>query len=555
MTIRRTITNNLWYLRCRAERRTFLQALQHVASAQEQVLLELVSHNKATLFGREHDFEGIRSVEDYQAAVPLSAYEDYVPYVDRIRNGEGAILSSDPVRQLHLSSGTSSASKLLPFTRRLQIEFERGLSLWVGDLFAQYPDLRNGSSYWVFTPMNNYSHGFESRVPVGFDQDEDYFGKLGKFFLRNALAVPPEVQHVDAIEDLYYVTLLFLLADKGLRWISVWNPSFITLLLARVATHHSALIQDIGAGTINTAVKVPQQLRRILLKQMRPMPQRARELDTLLQSCRADGALPWSRIWPRLMLISCWADAWAAGAASEVQKLFPGVRIQAKGLLATEGYVTLPYHVNAQALPAPVLAVTIHFYEFRDTRDGRVYLAHELQKDRVYEVVMTTGGGLYRYRLFDLVTVAGFFQQAPCLRFSGKMEMVSDVCGEKLHEAHVQEVLDASFRRYNVDPVFCFFAPDVDNGSARYVLYFDGDVHDGRAEALLNAIDDGLRSNFHYDYCRRLGQLTGPALYLLRPGSKERYIKEKTRQRRLGTLKLSCLEKRSGWSRFFSGTG
>ena len=74
-----------------------------------------------------------------------------------------------------------------------------------------------------------------------------------------------------------------------------------------------------------------------------------------------------------------------------------------------------------------------------------------------------------------------------------------------------------------------------------------------QAKEVLKEIDHGLRDNFHYAYCRRLGQLAAPACFSLEPGSKELYIKEKTRQQRLGTLKISCLEKSPGWSKVLPG--
>lgn len=39
---------------------------------------------------------------------------------------------------------------------------------------------------------------------------------------------------------------------------------------------------------------------------------------------------------------------------------------------------------------------------------------------------MPTDGGLYRYRLHDLVRVTGFYNQAPCLEFLGRDSLVSD---------------------------------------------------------------------------------------------------------------------------------
>ncbi len=44
-------------------------------------------HSSKTLFGREHDFENIRSVKDFQDRVPVADYEDLKPYIERVKKG------------------------------------------------------------------------------------------------------------------------------------------------------------------------------------------------------------------------------------------------------------------------------------------------------------------------------------------------------------------------------------------------------------------------------------------------------------------------------------
>lgn len=46
------------------------------APAQERVLFRLLQRARDTQFGRDHRFDAIRSIADYQAAVPLRTYED-----------------------------------------------------------------------------------------------------------------------------------------------------------------------------------------------------------------------------------------------------------------------------------------------------------------------------------------------------------------------------------------------------------------------------------------------------------------------------------------------
>ena len=143
-------------------------------------------------------------------------------------------------------------------------------------------------------------------------------------------------------------------------------------------------------------------------------------------------------IWPRLSLISCWADGPARAAAALLARRCEGIALQPKGLLATEAVVTIPFDGRHP------LAIRSHFFEFVEP-DGRVRLAHELQRGMEYTLLLTTGGGLYRYKLCDRVIVDDFVHHTPSLRFLGRDDRVSDLFGEKLSDGFVAGVLEQLF--------------------------------------------------------------------------------------------------------------
>ena len=49
--------------------------------AQKQVFRELIASARDTAFGRDHDFSGIRTYEDFKSRVPIRDYEELKPYV------------------------------------------------------------------------------------------------------------------------------------------------------------------------------------------------------------------------------------------------------------------------------------------------------------------------------------------------------------------------------------------------------------------------------------------------------------------------------------------
>ena len=72
-------------------------------------------------------------------------------------------------------------------------------------------------------------------------------------------------------------------------------------------------------------------------------------------------------------------------------------------------------------------------------------------------MILTTSGGLYRYRLKDIVRVTGFAGSVPLIKFMGKQDKVSDLFGEKLNERFVQDTFSAlGLVPPSMEPQGCF---------------------------------------------------------------------------------------------------
>ena len=249
-------------------------------------------------------------------------------------------------------------------------------------------------------------------------------------------------------------------------------------------------------------------------------------------------------IWPRLRQISCWTDGQAAGAARDLAAWFPNVELAPKGLIATEAFVSLPFE------GARPLAVRSHVFEFIDA-SGNVLEVDDLTLGGEYSVVVTTGGGLYRYRLNDRVRVDGFVRRTPSIVFVGKEDYVSDLVGEKLSEGFVASVLATVFRTTGAQPAFALLAPERTEHGHRYTLFVES-----RVEAMPRTLDAGverqLRANPHYDLARRLGQLEPLAVCFVGAAAHEVFLSHGVRSgAALGGVKPSCLSTDTGWrSRF-----
>ena len=514
----------------------YRRALQSPEAEQRGLLLRTLRANADTAFGRAHGFAQVRTPSEYQSRVPLSRHEEYRPWLERVARGERGVLTGAPVVALQPSGGTSGGSKAIPYTRALQGELRRAIAPWVFDLHRSRPGLALGASYWSITPALQGRAVGASAVRVGFEEDSEYLGGFWRRLLGPTLAVPADVRHVRDAESFRYVTLLFLLRRGDLRLVSVWHPSFLTLLLDALPRHWDALVRDVGRATLRPPAALAPELQARLGARLCPDPGRA----AALRRCAPDEP---TRIWPQLRLVSCWGDGHAALHLAELRRRLPGVEIQPKGLLATEACVTLPF---AGATP---LAVRSHFFEF--LAGERAWLAHELEPGGIYSVVVTTGGGLYRYRLEDRVRVEGFVGRTPSLRFLGKEDHVSDLCGEKLNEGFVAEVLRGLFDALGLNPRFALLAPELSPAPPAYALYLELDAEPPPTLAAL--LEQRLQASPDYRYCAALGQLAPARVAWVRADAFPRYLQRLCeRGQRPGDVKALALSPLSGWSEVFA---
>jgi hypothetical protein len=507
------LANSAWLASSLPAWHRFRRALPWPQRTQAQLLQRLLTTNAACAYGRQFGIGTIGNYAQFRERVPLVSYDDLEPWISRIKQGEPSVLTEAPVTRLVPTSGSSGARKLIPFTAALQQEFNAAIGPWMVDLTRHHPGIPWGPAYWSISPAIPTSKE-TSAVPVGFDDDSAYLGGLRARLAEATFAVPSSLRLVSDLDTSRYLTLLHLLRERDLRLISVWHPSFLTLLLDGLSHRWDEVLADIQHGG----------------RQQPPRPARAEELRRL-------GPENAAALWPHLQTISCWGDGHAALALAGLKERFPGVPVQPKGLLATEAFVSIPFRGHHP------LALNSHFFEFINP-GGSVLLAHQLRLGETYEIVVTTGGGLWRYRLGDLVEVDTWIGATPSLRFLGRGDSVSDLCGEKLHESFVTQVLAEVFSLARFTPNFAMLAPELN----AYTLFIEGAIPQG----LAGQLDTALQENPHYCLCRSLGQLGPVKCFSITSGAYETFTTAGlARGQRLGDIKPRALSPRTDWRPVF----
>lgn len=505
-----------------ARARHFERATRELERYQTDGLRALLRDNHDTAYGEAHGFSGIDSVAQYQARVPIVDYEHLSPFIDRIAKGELKVLTSEAVVMMERSGGSTSTNKLIPYTAGLLAEFSAATAPWFSNLFGSDYKLWGTQQYWSVSQARARTTT-EGGIPIGFESDEEYFGPVSRWAMSRLLAVPGTVARIVDVEVWRRETLRRLLQAEDLGLISVWSPSFLTLLM--------------------DAMK--EQLPDLL----RGLP--AKRAASIHQAIDKNG-LVGEALWPRLALISLWCDGPSAGFLPALRSYFPKTPFQPKGLLATEGVVSFPLAESADVGAA--LAVTSHFLEFIDLEKPSAVplLAHELRVGGHYSPVLSTRGGFYRYHLKDVVRCTGMHRNVPLIRFESKLDRVSDVCGEKIHAHQVDQALALATAELRVELDFALLAP-LEGEPPRYCLFVESAVSDAVLTTIAARIEAHLSTGHHYRYCREIGQL-GQLTWRRVQRGQETYLRTlEAEGARLGDIKPTHLDARMSWGSVFQG--
>ena len=413
------VLNSVISVSYRKEYKKFLN-IKNSMNVQKNILLNTIKHNKNTLYGKKYNFDSIESVVQFQKHVPLTEYEDYITYIEKIKNGDKNILTSEDVKLIELTSGSTSPNKEIPYTDGLKKQFLAGIKPWIYDIYKNFPKVKSGKSYWSISPAVGEKRSTESGIPIGFEDDSEYIGNLEKYLFNWIFAVPKNIARCESIDEFYQETSIKLLKCKNLSLISIWNPTFLFLIFDYIKSNFEKISKYLSNS-------------------------RKMGIEDYIQKQH------FNKIWPKLEFISCWGDANSKDYYYNLTKMFPNVKFQPKGLISTEGFISFPI----VCIEGSFISVNSHFFEFLDINTNDVKLISDVQIGKCYEVVITTAGGFYRYKTGDIIEIINKKNQIPIIKFLGRKNNISDLFGEKLNSIFLKNIID----NLNINIEFYMFAP------------------------------------------------------------------------------------------------
>ncbi|MCC7489603.1 MAG: GH3 auxin-responsive promoter family protein [Gammaproteobacteria bacterium] len=513
--------------------RSFERRLPHADAINLRELRSILQRNQASEFGRRHDFAGILTSPDmvsaYRAAVPLSAYCDYLDPVARISRGEANVLTADPVTTIVGSAGTTGTPKRIPRSARAVGKTVFMVALVEQGVLDRGVEGARGPGRGI-SLMGTYQAPAEPGLQVPLVSGPN----AGMARIRRQIPVlwtSPEA--VFAVQDpaaMLYLHALFGLADRDAMYISTPFAPQLTAWFRLLDQHRDELVDNLRSGTIPSWLKLTAEERGAVLRVCGSRPQRAAEVERVL----ADGMEGMARrLWPGMKYFRTVTSGSFALSVPRLRQLAGDDILFYSGChSSTEGILGINLKLDGRNDYA--LAVGNAFFEFLpleglDAAVPRTVDLADVQLGHEYELVQTSCAGLYRYRMGDIVRVVDRVGQAPVFNFLYRRGTMINLVGEKVTEHQtaraVEEALGAwrpagsGVRDYSV------MGTITPLGQGEYTFYIE-------LEGALPQVDDIRELSVHLD--RNLKEVN--PYYDLMGRSVERLVEPKVKIVRSGTF-------------------
>ncbi|KAG9454339.1 hypothetical protein H6P81_007243 [Aristolochia fimbriata] len=432
---------------------------------QKQVLAEILSRNGHVEYLSRYGLNGRTDRESFKKLVPVVVYEDLQSDIHRIANGDTSpILSSHPISEFLTSSGTSGGErKLMP---TIEEEMERRCLLYslLMPVMNQFvPGLDKGKGmYFLFVKSEAKTPGGLLARPVLTSYYKSRHFKERPYDPYNVYTSPNEtILCQDAYQSMYSQLLCGLLQNKEvLRVGAVFASGFIRAIRF-LEKHWASLCRDIRRGVLDEHLITDPGVREAVGKRLRPDPKLA---DFVEEECGKDS---WKGIITRLWPNAKYIEVIVTGTMSQYIPILDfysnALPLVCTMYASSECYFGL--NLNPLAKPSDVsytLIPTMAYFEFlpvhrniNDAAAAAVSLPDSLndreQQELVdlvnvklgqeYELVVTTYAGLYRYRVGDVLRVAGFKNKAPQFNFVCRKNVVLSIDADKTDEVELQNAV------------------------------------------------------------------------------------------------------------------
>jgi len=399
--------------------------MKYPQDVQDEWLRKLVKSARDTEFGKKYSFNAVYSYKEFKEQIPLQDYNTLKPSIERIRRGEQNILWPGEVKWFAKSSGTTDKSKFIPVTK----ESLDGCHYNGGRDMVTLHCVNNPETQ-LFTGKNLALGGSHQKDLL--NNHESYHGDVSAIVIQN---LPPLAEYFRAPE------LEIALLDK-------WEEKLEKMARATMNENVTSL-----AG-------VPSWML-VLLRQV----MYHKKVSSIKE------------VWPNLELYFHGGVSFTP-YQDQFKKIFDKESLQYMQIYnASEGFFGLQDQVGTNDMLL-MLDYGV-FYEFIPAEElhkenPRTYNLSEINTNTVYEMVISTNAGLWRYRLGDTVR----FTSVSPYRFiiTGRTKHFMNAFGEELMIHNAEQALKvacekthAQINEYTAAPIFM----DDNSGAHEWIIEFE----------------------------------------------------------------------------------
>ena len=486
---------------------------------QEKILLQIMDENKDTEYGKKIGFKDVHSIEDFQRIVPLSTYDTYDNYVERMLDGEENLMMARKCKRYCSSSGSVGKPKVLPKSGKDLWNMQcMGFAAtpacaerWFKEKGKKFPK-QIGPVALLLTghPMRDgkMCNG-AGQVPF------TYLKPISKFFMTtpNDFMYPENEEAVDST----YFHLRFALQRRDVTFLGSMVVTLLTTMFDYFENNWELVCNDIEKGTIDPSIKCPPELRAKWEKKFKPMPKRAAEIRRECEKGFDDPIA--KRIWPDFVWSYGMVGSTLAFYVDKLRRYIGDAPIHNMGYAAAEGYMAMPVELDVNDYVLLPRSIFFEFIPIDDPECKRPLTMQEIEVGKEYELVVTNFSGLYRYQIEDVVRVTGYYNKTPKVEFLYRNNLAMNIANEKTTTQMVDWAAAETQKKAGVNFKGYSFYADTSVDPVRYMLLAEPeeDIPDERIPEIEAILDEYLsESNEKYFKYRRWGMLAAPKFNVLK---------------------------------------
>ena len=201
----------------------FLAQAEHCRATQHRVLRELLALNGGTDFGRQHGLDSVTTVAEFRQRLPITNYEYFRPYIDRLKRGERSALLGDKNRLLMftLTSGTTAESKFIPITARFMRDYRRGWTIWGIRAYDDHPALHIQQILQLTSDHDQFRT--DGGTPCG--NISGLATAMQSPLVKTMYTVPDIVSKISDPDAKYYTALRLSVANRAVGMVTTSMPA------------------------------------------------------------------------------------------------------------------------------------------------------------------------------------------------------------------------------------------------------------------------------------------------------------------------------------------